>query len=111
MSAMGLFLKGIRVFRPMPRIPRPGDVLKQIVLTPIGFRDTASLTALLRHVNNRARSQGIEQIFLVCERTHPLLTCLKGFIHIDTLLQLYIKPWREDLLLSDRPVFINGLDL
>jgi GNAT superfamily N-acetyltransferase len=111
MNSMAFFINGVGLFRPVPRMPKPGDVLKQIVLTPIGFKNTAHLIALIKHVNNRAYSQGIAQIFLVCERTHPLLACLKGFIHIDTLLQLYIKPWREDLLPGDKPVFINGLDL
>ena len=95
----------------MPRIPKPGDVLKQIVLTPIGYTDVTHLAALMRYVNNRAYSEGIEQIFFICERYHPLLTCLKGFIHIDSMIQLYIKPLCEALLLADKPVFINGLDL
>jgi len=65
----------------------------------------------MRYVNNRAYSEGIEQIFLICERDHPLLTCLKGFIHIDSMIHLYVKPLRDDLLLGNKAVFVNGLDL
>jgi GNAT superfamily N-acetyltransferase len=108
---MSLLINAARIFRPLPRPPRPGSVLKQIVLTPIGFKDIHSITALLRYVNNRAYTEGIEHIFFICERGHPLLSILKGFMHIDTGMHLYIKPLVENVSLSGKPVFINGLDL
>ncbi|MFC1971465.1 DoxX family protein [Chloroflexota bacterium] len=85
------------------------DIL--MILTVVVLLLLHNKMTLMRYVNNRAYSEGIEQIFLICERDHPLLTCLKGFIHIDTMMQLYIKPWCEGLLLSGKPVFKNGLDL
>jgi len=111
MRAMGILLDMVRLFRPIPRGPQIGDTLKQMALTPIGFRDREYLTALLRHMNNQALSRGIEQMFCLCPRDHPLLTSLKGFLHIDTDMHLYVKPLRDDVSLSDQPVFINGLDL
>lgn len=111
MHAMSFLINAARIFRPFPRPPRPGSVLKQIVLTPIGFKDIRYIPALLRYVNNRANAEGIEYIFFICERGHPLLSTLKGFVHIDTGMHLYIKPLVKDVALSNKPVIINGLDL
>lgn len=111
MRAMGSLLDIVRVFRPIPRGPKAGDILKQMVLTPIGFREREHLIALLRHVNNWAFLKGIQQMFCLCERDHPLLSSLKGFLHIDTTMHLNVKPLRDDVSLTDQPVFINGLDL
>jgi GNAT superfamily N-acetyltransferase len=111
MRVMNLVLDTVGLFRPVPVPPKPGSLLKQVVLTPLGFRETKHIAALLRHLNNRALKGGIEQIFLICERGHPVLDGLKGFTHIDTDMHLYVKPLKEGLILSGRPVFIDGLDL
>ena len=111
MRLMALILNMIDFIRPMPRPPGPGRILKQIVLTPIGFKQVNYITTLLKQVNNMALSQGIEQIFFICKKGHPLLDSLKGFIHIDTGMYLYIKPLCEGLSLNGQSVFINGLDL
>ena len=111
MRAMSHVLDIVRVFRPVPRGPKPGDILKQIVLTPIGFDEREHLIVLLKHVNNWAFLNGIQQMFCLCERTHPLMSSLKGLIHINTAMHLNVKPLRDDISLADRPVFINGLDL
>jgi hypothetical protein len=108
---MAFLLDTARIIRPIPHPPKPGNLLKQIVLTPIGFRDKIYISTLLRYLNNLAYAEGIEQIFFICERDHPLLSSLKGFVHIDTGMHLYIKPLQGNLTLSGQPVFINGLDL
>ena len=51
---IGLLVGTAGIFRPMPRSLKPGDILKQIILTPIGFKDPSHLSVLLRHVNNQA---------------------------------------------------------
>ena len=111
MHVISFVINAARIFRPLPAPPRPGDLLKQIVLTPIGFKDIQYIKTLLRYINNRAYVGGIENIFFICERSHPLLSSLKGLVHIDTGLHLYIKPLAENISLSGKPVFINGLDL
>lgn len=111
MQMMGFLIDIARNFRPMPRIPRPGDTLKQWCLTPIGFKDPQYLAVLLRYLNNLALQRGIEQIFCICERGHALLSSMKGFIHVDTAIHLYVKPLQQDASMGDRPVFIDGIDL
>jgi hypothetical protein len=111
MRIMNLVLDTIGLFRPVPALPKAGSLLEQVVLTPIGFKETKHFTALLRHLNNRALSEGIEQIFLICEKSHPLLDSLKGFTRINTDMHLYVKPLQDNILLSGRPVYIDGLDL
>ncbi|MFC1905720.1 GNAT family N-acetyltransferase [Chloroflexota bacterium] len=109
--AMSFLLDIVRIFRPIPKGPKIGDELKQIVLTPIGFRDIEHLTILLRHINNQAFAKGIHQIDCACEKNHPLLDSLNGFIRIDSGIHIYIKPFQDDVVLADRPFFIDGLDL
>jgi GNAT superfamily N-acetyltransferase len=111
MQMMGFLLDIARAFRSLPRIPRPGEILKQWCLTPIGFRNPGHLAVLIRYVNNLALQRGIEQIFCIGERNHALLTNMKGFIHVDTAMHLYVKPFQQDVSMGDRPVFINGIDL
>ena len=111
MRAIGLLIDVVGRFRPIPRGPKPGDRLRQMVLTPIGFKNTAYLAVLLRYVNNQALLKGIQQMFYLCEKDDPLLSILKGFIHIDTSMHLYLKPLQENVSISQRPVFINALDL
>jgi L-amino acid N-acyltransferase YncA len=111
MRTIGLLLDFVRNFRPMPRGIKGGDTLKQMMLTPIAFKDFGHIAVLLRHMNNGALKSGIEQIFCVCERNHPLLSSMKGFIQINTAIHLYIKPLEQNVLLGDNPVFIDGIDL
>ncbi len=111
MRLLGLLLGLTRRLRPMPRPPKAGDALKQMVLIPIGFKDPADLGVLLRYVNNHALQSGISNIFGMCEKDHTLLDSMKGFMRIDTALHLYVKPFEKDLMLGDNPVFVDGIDL
>ena len=111
MRAMGLMVKIASIFRPMPKFIKPGDTLKQIMITLIGFKDPRHLPLLLKHLNNQALQRGIEQIFCICERNHVMLKSLKGFIRIDTAINLYLKNLQQENLISDKPVFIDGVDM
>jgi GNAT superfamily N-acetyltransferase len=111
MRMLGLLLNVARLLRPMPRSPRPGDTLKQMVLAPIGFREPKHLAALLRHLNNESLAKGIEHLFCICEPGRALLGALQGFVHIDTAMHLYTKPLQPGIALGSGPVFIGGTDL
>jgi len=111
MRAMGLMVKIASIFRPMPKFIQPGDTLKQIMITLIGIKDPTHLPLLLKHLNNQALQRGIEQIFCICERNHVILKSLKGFIRIDTAINLYLKNLQQENLISDKPVFFDGVDM
>jgi hypothetical protein len=36
---------------------------------------------------------------------------MKGFIRIDTAMNLYTKTLQKDVFLPNKPVFIDGIDL
>jgi len=108
MRMIGFLLTATHV---LPEFLKPGDIMKQIMLTPIGFKDPSHLAVLVRYVNNQALLSGIQQIFCICEQDHILLRSMKGFIRVNTALHLYVKPLRRDISLSDNPVFINGIDM
>jgi GNAT superfamily N-acetyltransferase len=106
------FLAGLAGFlRPMPKPIKPGTVLKQIVLTPIGFKKSAHFAALLRHVNNKALKMGIEQIFCICEKDNAIIKSMKGFIRVSSTYNLHIKALRGNDVSLDKPVYIDGIDL
>ncbi len=111
MKMINLMLNFTRIFRTMPRSPKPGDTLKQFVLTPIAFKNPEDSAAFLRYVNNIALKKGIEQIFYICEKGHEMLKGMKGFIHIDTTMYLYIKPLQKNVPLGNDMVFVDGIDL
>jgi predicted N-acetyltransferase YhbS len=109
---MAGYVAGIaRYLAPMPRVPKVGEVLRQMMLTPIAFQNPRHLAVLLKHVNNLAFQRGIGYIYCICEPTQPLLKSMTGFARIDTAIYLYIKPLREDVSILNKPVFINGIDL
>jgi hypothetical protein len=97
--------------RILPKFPKPGNRMKQMMLTFIGFKESAHLAVLIRHMNNQALRKGIEQVFCVCERDDLLLKSIKGFIHLDTALHLYTKPLGHGVSLAGGPVFVDGIDL
>jgi GNAT superfamily N-acetyltransferase len=111
MRIIGLLLGFMRAFRSMPGPIKAGKTLKQMMLTPIAFRNLRHLDVLLRCMNNQALTSGIEQIFCVSEADHPLLSCMKGFIRIDTGIYLYVKPLQQKVSMGNNPVFIDGIDL
>jgi len=110
MRIIGLLADVLRFLRPMPRSLKIGDMMKQMVLSPIGFKEPSHLTTLLRHINNLAFVRGIETIFFVSERNGRMLKSIKGFIHIDTAMHLYIKPLQKNVWVSEKPSFVNAID-
>jgi len=95
----------------MPRVLKPEEELNQIMLTLIGFKKPADLSILVKYINNYALKNDIEQMFCICERNHPVLNSLTGFIRLSTSIGLYIKPLKEDFTLSKAPVFVDGIDM
>jgi GNAT superfamily N-acetyltransferase len=107
----GMLVDVIGYFRPVPRLPKAGTTLRQWCLTPIAFSAPEHLRPLFRYLNNRAVEMGIEQIFCLCERGHPLLTGMKGLFRRNVAMHLYVKPLQQSGTIGPKPVFIDGIDL
>jgi hypothetical protein len=110
MKLANLLLDTVRLFKPIPRLPRPGQLIKQLILTPIAFQDPQHLTPLLRHINNLALQKKFGYIYCICEKDHPLLASMQGFTRSDTTILIYIKYLKDNILLSNKPLFIDGID-
>jgi ribosomal protein S18 acetylase RimI-like enzyme len=104
-------LRLIGLFRPVPSVARPGQVLRQVMLTGLGGRDPAALNALFRALNNRLKARGIEQMFVVSETDSPVTAALDGFIQVPSGLHLLIKPLAAGPVIGPGPVFVDGVDL
>ena len=99
------------LMRILPRFPTPGDSLRQMMLTMIGYKSPADLSPLVKHANNLALREGIEQLFCICERHSRILESMKGLTRFDIGINLYVKPLRPDILLTDAPVATTGFDM
>lgn len=97
--------------RVLPTFPSAGDILNQMMLTTIGFREPHHLAPLVRHVNNLALDRGIQQIFCICERGHGLLRSTRGFTKVDTTIHVYTKSLNPALQFGGQPVYIDGIDM
>ncbi len=108
---MNWMLKIVGMFRPVPSPIRKGDILKQVMTTHTGFKHPDDFARLLKKLNNTMLQKGVKQIFCCCEKGHPLLKSLHGFIKINTDINLYAKSIRKDSLPQGCHVFINGIDM
>ncbi len=108
MRILGRFLVLARI---LPRFPAPGDTLKQMMLTMIGYRSPNCLVRLVKYVNNLAFGEGIEQVFCICEKTDRILEAMKGFPRIDTRIALYMKPLKRGVSVAGSPVAMTGFDM
>jgi GNAT superfamily N-acetyltransferase len=97
--------------RIVPRFPSPGDTLRQMMLTMIGYKSPAHLVPLVKYANNLALGEGIEQIFCICERGDKILESMKGFTRVDTAVNLYVKPLEPSVSIADGPVCMTGFDM
>ena len=111
MKVIGWMMRLTGIFRPMPRMPQPGQEMKQWMLTPIGFDEPDDLAPLVRRVYNLARQSGVNMVFAISEPDHPMLKAFRGLVRVDTALYLYLKTLRPGVALGDGPVFIDGVDL
>jgi len=95
----------------LPKFPQPGDILQQMMLTMIGYHSPAYLSPLVKHVNNLAWRQDVEQVFCICECRDKILESMKGFIRVNTGVNLFVKPLRHGISMTDAPVAMTGFDM
>jgi len=97
--------------RILPRFTSPGDTLRQMMLTMIGYKSPTHLAPLVKYVNNLALREGIEQVFCICERGDKILESMKGFTRVDTPVNLYVNSLEPSVSIADGPACMTGLDM
>jgi GNAT superfamily N-acetyltransferase len=110
LRALAPALDLVRRFRPAPRIPSAGEVLRQWFCAPLGFEDPADVGEVVRRLNNRAHHEGVEQIFLMSERGAPVLRAVDGFFKVSMHMQLVVKPLEAGVRLGDGPLYVPATD-
>ena len=105
-----LRMKAERLLHPMPESLQPGQRLRQIMLTPIAFTDVEDLTALVRTISNIGVDEQTDVMYALSERDNPLVDALGDYIHTDSDVLLYLKPFTKDIR-HDRPIIVPGTDL
>jgi hypothetical protein len=111
LRVLGLLLDITRPFHAVPRSIKSGELLKQWCLTPIAFKKPYYFEVLLRHLNNLALEQGIDQLFFVYEPNQTLQRELSDFFTVSVHQYLFVKQLLPEINIDSRPVFIDGIDL
>lgn len=108
---MWILLRLLYFARLLPKFPRSGDTLRQMMLTMIGYHSPENLSLLVKYANNIALSEGVEQVFCICERGDRLLKSLRGLTRVDTGVNLYVKSLQPDVSITDARVAMTGFDM
>lgn len=111
MKLKGLLLDLLRPFKPLPRMAKPGQELKQWCLTCLGFDSPDDLAALLARVNNQAREQGVDTVFLMAQDAPWVDQALAGFIQVPVRMHLMVRPLGQGVMPGDDPVHLDGIHL
>jgi GNAT superfamily N-acetyltransferase len=91
MKAQLLMLKIAGLFANMPRIPGAGEPFLSYNLTTLAFKDSASITDLLKYVNNIAFENKIHLLQVPADVESPAAQVLSKFRHSRVGTQLLIK--------------------
>ena len=110
MKLDALRMKAERLFHPMPDSLKPGQRVRQMMLTPVGFTDTSDLGALVRTISNVGVDVHADVMYAISESDSPLVDALSDYIHADSDVHLYVKPFSRDIR-ADRPIIVPGTDL
>jgi ribosomal protein S18 acetylase RimI-like enzyme len=109
LKAMTLPIKFLGLFTKMPKIPKPGEALKQWYLFPMAYKDATALTELIRHVNNVALKNNITTLVTVQDDQSPLVSVLSKFRNVQTKIHYFAKPLQKTQihLTKERKLYID----
>ena len=100
-----------RLFRPVPDIPKPGDRLRQWLITHMGFREPGHMGTMLRGLNDQALAAGTGQIFSLFEPSPRMKAVFRGIFRVDTGIHLEAKHFRSPPSGPPAKVHPAGIDL
>ena len=99
---MGLFTK-------MPKIPTQGEPLLSYNLTTLAYKDSESITELIKHMINLALENEINFLHIPLDPESQAATLLSQFRHTKTKLHFFIKSLKQKGLpnLGEKKLYID----
>jgi hypothetical protein len=91
MRVQSLLLRLMGLFADMPRIPRAGEPLLSYNLTTSAFRDSASITELVKYVNNIAYENKIHLLQVPVDEESPTANVLSKFRYARVGTHVFFK--------------------
>jgi hypothetical protein len=109
LKAMALPIKFLGLFTKMPKIPKPGEALKQWYLFPTAYKDATALTELIKHVNNLALKNNMTTLVTVQDDQSPQVSILSKFRNVQTKTHYFAKPLQKTQipLTKERKLYID----
>jgi GNAT superfamily N-acetyltransferase len=104
------FLKLIGLFAKMPTIPKIGEPFVNYNLTAIAFRNSESMTELIKHTVNIALENRVNQIIVTVDPNNPITANLSQFRHIEMKSYFLAKSLRQEGLpnLGERKLYVDA---
>ncbi len=100
-----------RIFRNVPVLSKPGDVLRQWCLINFAFSSIEDFSLLLKYINNLVVDSRIDQLCFVSSKEHEGIKELNGFVRLGFDSMLYVKSFEGTINLKSSNLWINGIGL
>jgi hypothetical protein len=109
LKAISFPIRFLGLFTKMPKIPKTGETLRQWYLFPVAYKDAASLTELIKHVNNLALKNNTTMLATALDDQSPIVNIMSKFRNVQVKLHYFVKPLRKKkiTLLKERKIYID----
>ncbi len=103
----------IGFFTEMPRIPKPGELLLNYDLVAMAYRNSESMTELIKHTVNIALENKVNLIIAAVDPENPIAANLSQFRHAEMKLHFFAKSLGEERLpnLGERKLYIDAAEM
>jgi GNAT superfamily N-acetyltransferase len=106
-------MKLIGLFAKMPRIPKPGEPLLNYNLTTMAYRNSESMTELIKHTVNIALENKVNLIIATVDPRNPIAANFSQFRHTEMKMHFFTKSLRQERLpnLGERKLYIDANEM
>ena len=113
MKAQLLMLKIAGLFAKMPRIPGACEPLLSYNLAALAFKDSASITELIKHVNNIALENKVHLLQVPADAESPAAEVLSKFRHARVVTQVFMKSLSGKTFsrLGDAKLYVDATEI
>jgi len=109
LKAQMLLMRLVGLFTKMPHIPKQGEPLLSYNLTTLAYKDSESITELIKHMINLALENKIDFLHTPVDPESQVASVLSQFRHTKTKLLFFIKSLKQKDLpnLGDKKLYID----